>query len=112
MTPAEVLQEFYADWHMWATHGAGPHAVFRKDLALCESLLHWNRKRRAGGVFSHRFDVLDNLQMDLFMRDGLSLVYPFNRDRSHFLLEALTGKCHLNTRRLAWAAEHAQGITT
>lgn len=111
MTPAEVLQEFYADWHMWATHGAGPHAVFRTNMALCECLAHWNRKRRAGGVASHRFDVLDDLQTLMFIKAGQHVVYPFNTDRSHFLLEALTGKYHRNLQRLAWAAKHAQGIT-
>lgn len=110
MTPAEVLQEFYADWHMWATLGAGRHAVFRPNIALCESLVLWSQKRRRTIVETPSFAALDMLQMRLFINAGLDVAYPFSVNRAYWLSEAMMRQMHLNPGRLAWTARLSQGI--
>lgn len=99
------LADFYKAYSDWIDAGVPEGEPFSRRVGLCGSLCSYLTSK--GCKFPVR-DMALQLMKSQFIKDGLSLDYPFNDAENSYYVEGINGTIHTNKNRVAWVKREWQ----
>ena len=99
---SDDLKQFYREIWAWIQSDFPDHETFRRDSALCSSLMAWGRMNNADA------SELIREQSKIFSSLSGCSSWPFNRGGDHWVYENDYGDFYRNQKRLAFIEERAK----
>lgn len=99
-----LLVQFLKDYMEWVNTGADKsHTVFNRHSGLCLQIDNYMKEQDLSVV--NTAIVKKDFRRLLFNTCSGKLTYPFNKNGTAYIKEALSGKCHVNKQRINWVKE-------